>query len=173
MTQFVQNELLATDPLQKLVGDVVKVVYAENAANTVLSVAIPADNTIPQVTEGTQVLSATITPAAASNFLFIEVAVNASELTNTGDSIFAAVFRDGAANAIATAIVGGMNGGTNSLTSGLAYVKFRVPASSTAATTFTVRVGNNVGSCTLNVTHQNINLGATILSTLTVTEIKA
>jgi len=157
----------------KLPGDTVQVAYAETAANTVLSTVIPADNTIPQVTEGTQVLSASITPTSASNFLLVEAMITASELTNVGDSIIAAVFRDGAANAVSSGIVGGMNGGTNNLTSGLALVRFRVLAGSTSATTFTVRVGNNVGACTLNATHQNINLGATILSTLTITEIKA
>jgi hypothetical protein len=157
----------------KLPGDTVQVAYAENSANTVISTVIPADNTIPQVTEGTQVLSASITPTAAENYLLVEATITASELTNVGDSIIAAVFRDGGANAVSSGVVGGMNGGGNHLTSGLALVRFRIPAGSTAATTFTVRVGNNTGSCTLNATHQNINLGGTIISTLTITEIKA
>lgn len=154
-------------------GEIVKIAYAETFANTVLTVAIPSDNTIPQVTEGTQVLTASITPTSASNTLLVEAMITATELTNVGDSIFAAVFRDGGANAIASGIVGGMNGGTNSLTSGLAVVRFRVSAGSTSSTTFTVRVGNNNGSCTLNVNHLNHTLGATIVSSLTISEIKA
>lgn len=62
----------------KLPGDTVQVAYAETAANTVLSTVIPADNTIPQVTEGTQVLSASITPTSASNFLLVEAMITAS-----------------------------------------------------------------------------------------------
>lgn len=157
----------------KLSGDTIQVVSNVNSANTVLSTAIPADNTIPQNTEGTQILSATITPTSASNFLEVEAVVHGSELTNVGDSIFAALFRDSGANAVAAAMVGGMNGGTNNLTSGSAIIKYRVAAGSTAATTFTVRAGNNNGAMTLNVTHQNINLGGLIVSTLTVTERKA
>lgn len=154
-------------------GAVAQVVFASNAANTVISATIPADNTIPQNTEGTQVLSAAITPTSATSILQVEAVVHASELTNVGDSILAALFRDSGANAVAASFVGGMNGGGNYLTSGAAVIRYRVVAGSTASTTFTVRAGNNAGSMTLNTTHQNINLGGLIASTLTVTEILA
>lgn len=118
-------------------------------------------------------ISATITPTAAGNTLEVEAVVHGSELTNVGDSILVALFRDGGANAVAASFVGGMNGGGNFLTSGTAVIRYRVAAGSTAATTFTVRAGNNTGSMTLNATHQNINLGGLIASTLTVREISA
>lgn len=66
-----------------------------------------------------------------------------------------------------------MNGGTNSLSSGLAVIRYRVAAGSTAATTFNVRAGANNGNMTLNVSHLNHNLGGLIASTLTVREISA
>lgn len=154
-------------------GAVSQVVFASNSANTVISATIPADSTIPQNTEGTQVLSATITPTSATSILQVEAVVHGSELTNVGDSILAALFRDSGANAVAASFVGGMNGGGNYLTSGTAIIRYRVVSGSTAATTFNVRAGNNVGSMTLNATHQNINLGGVIASTLTITEIQA
>ena len=157
----------------KLAGDLVQTVFTSNSANTVISATIPADSTAPQITEGTQVLSAAITPTSATSILQVEAAVHASELTNVGDSIIAALFRDAGASAVAASFIGGMNGGANHLTSGTAVIRYRVVAGSTAATTFTVRAGNNAGSMTLNVTHQNINLGGMIASTLTVTEIQA
>lgn len=154
-------------------GAAVQVVSASNAANTVISATIPADNTIPQITEGTQVLTATITPTSADSILQVDAVVHGSELTNVGDSILAALFRDAGANAVAAGFIGGMNGGGNFLTSGTAVIRYRVVAGSVAATTFTVRAGNNTGSMTLNATHQNINLGGLIASSLTITEIKA
>lgn len=168
-----QAELEASiQPNVKLAGDVVQSVFASNAANTVISATIPADNTIPQISEGTQILSASITPTSTASILQVEAVVHGSELTNVGDSIIAALFRDSGANAIAAGFVGGMNGGGNHLTSGTAVIRYQVVAGSTSPTTFTVRAGNNTGSMTLNATHQNINLGGLIASTLTVTEIK-
>jgi hypothetical protein len=41
--------------------------YAEYLANADLATAIPRDDTIPQVTEGTQILALTHTPQAATN----------------------------------------------------------------------------------------------------------
>ena len=154
-------------------GQVVQSVFQTNAANTVISATIPADSTIPQSSEGTQVLTATITPTSSGNTLEVEAVVHGSELTNVGDSILVALFRDAGADAVAASFVGGMNGGGNNLTSGTAVIRYRVAAGSTAATTFTVRAGNNTGSMTLNATHQNINLGGLIASTLTVREISS
>ena len=51
------------------VGQVVRSVFQSDAANTVISATIPSDNTVPQNTEGTQVLTATITPTSASSIL--------------------------------------------------------------------------------------------------------
>lgn len=153
-------------------GQVVQSVFQSNSANTVIA-TIPADSTVPQSTEGTQVLTATITPTSAGSILEVEAVVHGSELTNVGDSILIALFRDAGVNAVAASFVGGMNGGGNFLTSGSAVIRYRVSAGSTAATTFSVRAGNNNGSMTLNVTHQNINLGGLIASTLTVREISA
>ena len=154
-------------------GQVVQSVFQTNSANTVISATIPADSTAPQNAEGTQILTATITPTAAASILEVEAVVHGSELTNVGDSILIALFRDAGVNAVAASFVGGMNGGGNHLTSGSAVLRYRVVAGSTAATTFNVRAGNNTGSMTLNATHQNINLGGLIASTLTVREISA
>jgi hypothetical protein len=126
-------------------GQVVQSVFQSNTDNTVISATIPADSTIPQNTEGTQVLTATITPTSAGSLLDVEAVVHGSELTNVGDSILAALFRDSGADAVAASFVGGMNGGGNHLTSGSALIRYRVVAGSTAATTFNVRVGTTLG----------------------------
>lgn len=154
-------------------GQVVQSVFQVNTANTVLTAFITSGNTAPQNTEGTQVLTATITPTSASNILEVEAVVQGSELANSSDSIFAALFRDAGVNAVAAGFVGGMNGGTNSLSSGLAVIRYRVVAGSTDATTFNIRAGANNGDMTLNATHLNHNLGGLIASTLTVREISA
>lgn len=48
-------------------GSVVQSVLASAITNTALSATIPRDNTIPQVTEGTEVLNGKITPRSTSN----------------------------------------------------------------------------------------------------------
>lgn len=155
------------------VGSQVQQVFATTNANTTLSTVIPADSTAPQSTEGTQVLTASITPTSASNWLVVDVTVYAAETSNVGDLIIAALFRDSGADAVAVGTIGGMNGGGNYLTAGVTVFRYRVAAGATTATTFTVRVGNNAGAAALNVSHQGHNFGGLLSSTLTVTEVQA
>ena len=155
----------------KLAGDVVKSVHVETTAQTVLSTVIPFDNTIPQITEGTQVLTASITPASASNILQIDVCVYASETSNISDYIMTALFRNGAADAIAADIVASMGGGANFLQTGRNWIRIRVTAGATTPQTFTVRTGSNNGAITLNGATAAATLGGIIRSWITITEL--
>lgn len=157
----------------KLSGDAIQRVFSEAAGVVSLTSAIPMDNTIPQSTEGTQILSATITPTSSTSVLLIEAMVFASETSNVGDAIIAALFQGSQADAVSVGVIGSMNGGANYLTSGMAMIKYRVIAGSTAPIVFTVRAGNNAGAAALNATHTGATLGGKIVSHLTVTEIKA
>lgn len=154
-------------------GSVVQVQYAEVFGSVTLSSTIPGDNTIPQSNEGTEVLSVSITPKKATNYLLVEAVLFGAEQSNVGDYIFCPLFRDAGADALAVGVIGSMTGGGNYLTSGCAIVRYRVLAGSTSATTFKVRAGSDVGTTYLNLTHTNKTLGGKISSTLTVTEIEA
>jgi hypothetical protein len=74
--------------------------YAEYTANADILGTIPRDNTIPQIGEGTQIISMVITPAAASNRLRVEFLGTAA--AGGGTDVIAALFLNGGASAIRT-----------------------------------------------------------------------
>lgn len=156
-------------------GSVVQIAYTELFGPVTLSssATIPADNTIPQSNEGTELMTVTITPKKATNYLLVEAVVFGCEQTNVGDYIVCPLFRDSGADAVAVGVIASMAGGGNYFTEGYSVVRYRVLAGSTSATTFKVRAGNNNGTGYINVVHQNFNFGNKIQSSLTVTEIEA
>lgn len=157
----------------KLSGDVVKTVFVETYANTTISAIIPNDNTIPQITEGTEILSASITPAASTNILQVDLICYGSEVSNTSDGIPFALFRDSGANAVSVAVAMGVWSSVN-LSSGVAVLRYRVAAGSTAATTFSVRTGIGSGSMILNSAPSGFgSWGSKIASSITITEFNA
>ena len=85
-----------------IAGSILKVVVAETATQSNVTVTIPSDNTIPQNTEGTQILTGSITPASTANKVLVTVSgvlVNPS----SGYKMMCAVFRDSGVNAIYSA----------------------------------------------------------------------
>lgn len=157
----------------KLTGDILQRLSTQVSGQVSLPTVIPADNTIPQNTEGTQVLTLTITPTSASSVIVVDVDFFASELTNVGDLIIGALFRDTTADAVAVGVIGSMNGGGNHLTSGVGIIRYSFTAGTTSPITLNLHVGNNTGAATLNVTHTNATFGNLIASTMRVTEYKA
>ncbi len=76
-------------------GTVLQTVYAEYSANVDVAGAIPWDDTIPQITEGTQIFSQSITPSSTANKILISVNGFVSGGNNqTLLSIFAGVSAD-------------------------------------------------------------------------------
>jgi hypothetical protein len=106
---------------------------------------IPADDTIPQSSEGAQFLSVPITPQSGSSFLKIDVIVGAWS-ANSVVMACGAIFRDATANAIAAALsIIAQTGTSNQF-----QMSCIVAAGSTATTTFKFRMGLASGSATLN-----------------------
>jgi hypothetical protein len=79
-------------------GAVVDRAYAEYTANADLTATIPYDDTIPQNTEGTEILTATITPKATTNRVRIRFSGFAE--SNGNVNVTVALFRDDGADAI-------------------------------------------------------------------------
>jgi len=80
-------------------GTVVTRAYTENTAYSSSAATTPADDSIPQITEGWQVLSQAITLKSATNR--VRVTVSGALSSSTGpDSGSVALFFDGGANAI-------------------------------------------------------------------------
>lgn len=129
--------------------------YTEYLTNTGLGNAIPADDTIPQIGEGTQILvSSAIVPKSANSRVCITVDLNGSNDTNTS-AIVAALFKVGTANALkAKAQSISTAGEVQNLS-----IYHEEAAGSTASRTYSVRVGPATGG--QNV-HLNGNSGATL-----------
>lgn len=126
------------------IGRTVNFAYAQLAGRTALTTNIPADNTIPQITEGDEILTASITPKKVGNLLVIRVNTMVTEDTNVSNSTVAALFQDGQADAIAAA----GNGNDNSalLNGGPLLIDTIVTATSTSEIGFSVRVGKAQGA---------------------------
>lgn len=117
-------------------GQVIQSVYAEYLLNADLSTQIPADDTIPQITEGTEIVTASITPKYATSKLRVRfVGVAVVNTVDTGAAV--ALFRDATANALAAANNAWVKVGYQQ-TLALAHEEV---AGSVAATTFRVRAG--------------------------------
>lgn len=114
---------------------IVNQVAAVYRLNANISSTIPLDDTIPQITEGSEILTVTITPKSATNRLVFKVTGYGS-MTATG-TIVAAVFRDSTANALAASAT--YVSAANNLVKVL--IEDEVVAGSTSATTFRLRVG--------------------------------
>jgi hypothetical protein len=131
------------------------------------STVIPNDDTIPQVTEGDEYLTATYTPKSATSTLLIDVIAFTSH--SVGDcQIAAALFKDGAADAIAAGV---------SYVSAAkmlpVLVRHSMTSGGTSAITFTVRIGGSVAGTTYFNRSSGVAtlLGGVIRSSIRIQEI--
>jgi hypothetical protein len=151
----------------KISGDVVQVVYSENLVMSTTTTVIPNDDTIPQITEGYEVVTATITPKSAANNIKIETVLNVSPSVSGGIAI--AFFQDAIANALAAGFTA-CYAGTTPLQAVLTKV---VNAGSTTARTYRTRVGMvGAGTLTINGAAGARYFGGVMVSSMTVTEIQ-
>ena len=100
------------------------------------STVIPADDTIPQSTEGGELITCTITPTSISNFLLLRV--SGWIHTSTAGTPSVAVFLDSATSATAAGRLATIP--TANFVGNLAAT-FLIPVSSTAPQTWKIRIG--------------------------------
>ena len=108
--------------------------------STDITANIPVDNTIPQITEGIEVLTATLTPARVTNRLIIRVSGVYANNTVNGTTIFA-LFKDNDVNAIRSIFI-------NSKTADDArmfYTTVTISPATISPVTIRLRVGADVG----------------------------
>lgn len=122
---------------------VVSRAYAETTAATALGV-IPGDNTVPQSSEGTQILSAAITPSTITNR--VRVTVTAYGGTSTVNNRLIIALFNGGSSAIAT----GCAAVNSSQDCTCASICFEHIPGSVSAQTYTVRAGFADTSGSLN-----------------------
>lgn len=148
-------------------GKLVQVVETQYSAAATGTTAIPLDNTIPQIGEGTQFMSQAITPNSAANYLEVDVKIFLT--TSSAHWLIAALFRGATADAKAVdaQYIETATAGTT------LKLHYRELAGSTASTTWTVRAGTPSGALTVTFNGQSgVRLfGGAILSTINIKEI--
>jgi len=125
---------------------------------------IPWDNTIPQITEGKEYMTLSITPKSSLSKLLIEVIVNGSRDTN-GDSMVA-LFVGTTVDALAVSNIYATAGWRNQFA-----LNYFMTAGTTSELTFRVRAGGHAGTFTFNGHTGTGVMGGTLMSSITITEI--
>lgn len=149
-------------------GHLIQQVYNAVTTASTLSSTIPFDDTIPQNTEGSEVLTQTITPKSATSILEIQVEIP-YYVSSTITAQVVALFQDSTANALAaTWAAVGSNEGYNVL-----RLTHRMVSGTTSATTFKVRVGTSGGTVTINGQAGSRLLGGVMAARLFIKEISA
>jgi hypothetical protein len=107
---------------------------------------MPYDNTIPQITEGIEVLSRSITPQSSNSILEIDFQIIIA--SDASERLAAALFKVGTSNALICSFTYSLTNETKIITG-----KHRILSGSTSAQTFTIRAGGNqAGTRTINGT---------------------
>lgn len=158
------NALAAAGSLSP-VGSVVGSAVANYATNAAITAVIPGDDTIPLITEGTEILSVTITPKTTTNKLrcrfsgqaALSAAVNAVASMFQGSTCIDAIYNSPTANAGTTF-----------------ELEAEYTPGVTTVQTISVRVGPGVaGTLRMNGTSAGRLFGGASNATLVVEEIKA
>jgi len=127
----------------------------------------PQDDTIPQNTEGNEVMTLAFTPKSATNKLKITVNLVASSNIAGAYSIITALHQDSIANALAVCIA--TVGATQHMAN--PTLIHYMTAGTTSATTFKVRIGTNgAGTTALNGQSGARLFGGTLNSSITIEE---
>jgi len=159
-TAFVQQEITAGKKVRKVSTTVV-------TATQSVSASIPADGTIPQNTEGTEVFSVAFTPVAADSIIVVEAMMYATSANNI---TVAAMFKDSGADAV----VGNIVGSADFNSPPPVPLVYKETSGSTSSRTYKVRVGASAGGYNVYVNRGPAAaspLGSGIIaSTLIITE---
>ncbi len=133
-------------------------------ANSDLSTQIPSDDTTPTVSEGTEILTANITPTSSSNKIRISIS-GFGQPAGTGSALILAVFRNSTCVAVKAI-------GSNSAFVNIETIKIDAPAT-TSQVTYSVRVGPyGANSLRMNGTVYGRLFGGTASCTMRLEEIE-
>ena len=151
-------------------GAVLQVVNANLASFFSTTSTIPLDDTIPQITEGAEILTCAITPTSATSKLYINVVFNTCASV-TGALSTIALFQDSTANAL-IACWGATSTANNPPPP--MTLSYSMTSGTTSSTTFRVRGGmNSAGTFQINGASGARYLGGSLISSITITEISA
>lgn len=137
--------------------------------STTGTTTMPADDTIPQNTEGFEVTTVTITPTSATTKLVIEAIVHHAH-SSGNNSVGLALFQDSTAGALAVASKYAADNGVIYQTT----LRHVMTSGTTSPTTFKIRIGSNqAGTVTINGAGGSRYYGGVLSSSIQVTEVSA
>lgn len=158
-------------------GNVIQESYTQlTTSGATSSVNIPVDNTIPQNTEGAEILTCSITPKYTNSILFIESNIFLGESSNVSNGLVMALFRDTNVDAISTSYITSDFANSifgTTLTTGFLYLKARDVSNTVSPITYKIRVGggtNNTAVRWNGVASQYFN--GTLISYIKISEIQ-
>lgn len=145
-------------------GSVINSTISTYATNADLTTTIPLDDTVPTNTEGTEVLTASLTPSSASNK--VRVRFTGYFGSATAQTVIAALYIDtGAAVRVAACFIAA--GGTVPLS-----LEYEHTPGDTSSHTYKLRVGGSAGTVRMNGSSSARFFGGTSGATLVAEEIK-
>ena len=153
-------------------GAIVQVQHYQTGATSTISTSISLDDTIPQNTEGTEIMTLAITPKATTNKLLIEV-TGYFGLTSGDCGAAMALYQDSTADALCVGL--SSVSVPNDKTSYPIPITWYMTAGTTSATTFKIRAGKtDTGNIIFNgKTGVGRLFGGVMASSITITEIKS
>lgn len=139
-------------------------VSTEVVTSTTGTTILPIDDTIPQITEGTEFMTLAITPKNALNILVIDAIIYLSYTASA--TLGAALFQDATAGALAA------SAGSISASGEIVELKIRhiMVAGTGSTTTFRVRGGAAAGTVTFNGSLSSRVFGGVLASCIMISE---
>lgn len=163
------QKLISADILKSAYPNmVVQSVYSETATMTTTTAAIPVDDTIPQITEGVELLTANITPKVSTNRIRVTFEIPWASSGTASNGVIA-IFQDAVANALFAKTVQIVNNHDKAILSGT----FEFIAGTTSAMVIRARVGISAGTMTINGAAGARLFGGVSKAVLIVTELTA
>ena len=151
-------------------GAVLQIVNVQDGAVNTSASTIAIDDSIPQNTEGGEMMTLAITPKLSTSNLKIDVVICGSQSTTSSIMCTAALFQDSTADAIAAAIMCHSNVASGRNTGSFSHF---MTSGTISETTFKVRCGPTGGTFTFNGNAGSREFGGVMPSSITITEIKA
>ena len=149
-------------------GHIVQTVNTTTTSTITGTTVVDYDDTIPQITEGFEVMTLNITPKSATNKLFINVVTILSPSANSLPSTN--LFVGTTADALATTYTHAYGLADAPLNHKLTHY---MTSGSTSELTFRVRIGtNNAGTMTFNGRSEARKYGGALASSITIMEIE-
>ena len=168
-TEYVDTAVAAIGALP---GSIVQSVYTSNTANTAIVADTPVDGTPPLVSEGTQVLSTSITPTSATNKIRCRASVPYSISSDSGGSRTGSVhMHKGSDSAMAARRVAVGSAAYLGNIQGDVILEAEFVAGATSPITISVRAGKGAGTMVVCASAQfgtGVNIATLVLEEIAV-----